>query len=123
MKKNNYNSELKKIKSLQRRIENKISRLSESRPKYSGKVNNRQRHEFLLTFFEPSGGVIDLREENSTVEVNGFILRRYFSGNTKQLEVGIYTKNSYQKYLTYQRNNPDPQSLEGLKKAGEDVNH
>ena len=53
---------------------------------------NRQRHEFLLTFFEGNAEI---------KEVNGFILKKYFSNNTHQWEVAIYTKDSYSKAQDY----------------------
>jgi hypothetical protein len=49
---------------------------------------NRQRHDFLLTFFE-------LPHHYEVKEVNGFILVRQFNGTSNGWEVAIYTKDSW----------------------------
>jgi len=57
--------------------------------------SNPNHQSFLLTFFP--------KESNYEVrEVNGFVLVKYFSNNTHEWEVGIYTPESFaerQKYL------------------------
>jgi len=56
------------------------------------KVNNQQRHNFLLTFFN------DI-QEYQTKEINGYILVKQYNGGTKRWEVAIYTKESFGKKL------------------------
>ena len=55
-------------------------------------TQNWQRHDFLLTFF---------KKGNDTVEINGYVLKKYFAGDTKRWQVAIYTKESYSKAQDY----------------------
>ena len=63
---------------------------------------NRQRHEFLLTFF---------KNNEEIKEVNSFILKKYFSNNTHEWEVAIYTKESYSKAQDYLQSQSHMQSI------------
>lgn len=63
---------------------------------------NRQRHDFLLTFFSKE-------PKREIKEVNGFWLEKRLNGNTDLWEVGIYTKESMKNYLKYQ---PKQEGLE-----------
>ena len=59
------------------------------------KRTNRQRHEFLLTFFketDPSG---------SSKEVNGYFLQKQWNGDTRQWQVAIYPATSWKKAESY----------------------
>lgn len=62
--------------------------------KSTKKTNNRQRHEFLLTFFEPEA-------RYGEINVNGFWLVKYWNGHTEQWEVSIFTSESFSKYKEY----------------------
>lgn len=69
------------------------------------KCKNRNRHEFLLTFFNPE-------PTYQEKEVHGFILVKYFSNNTHEWEVMIYSKESFnnrQNYLDYKKTVPAPE--------------
>lgn len=55
---------------------------------------NKQRHEFLLTFFEKESG-------HSNKEINGFILEKRWNGNLNRWEVAIYTPESWKKVEEY----------------------
>jgi hypothetical protein len=59
-----------------------------SKPLGNKQLVNKNRHAFLLTFF-------DLPHEYSHKEVNGFILVRQFNSNNQQWEVAIYTKDKW----------------------------
>lgn len=50
----------------------------------------RQRHEFLLTFFE-------LPHKYESREVNGFILVRQFNSENGEWEVAVWTKENWNK--------------------------
>lgn len=85
----------RKQERLKKRVDSLANRQYHSWQKPNG-PNNRQRHEFLLTFFE------DKREE-AIQEINGFVLRKYLSGNTNQWEVAIFTPETYKQFLYLQR--------------------
>ncbi|MDD5362279.1 MAG: hypothetical protein PHN88_09115 [Ignavibacteria bacterium] len=51
------------------------------------------RQALLLSFF----GEDTLR----VIEINGFILQKYFDNNTHRWEVGVYTPESYKKFSDY----------------------
>jgi hypothetical protein len=57
---------------------------------------HRQRHEFLLTFF-------DKPDKYEAKEINGFILVRYFSKVTNLWEVSIYTKEKWEKVQVWKQ--------------------
>jgi hypothetical protein len=59
-----------------------------------GKYKNKNRQEFLLTFFPAE-------EKYEVKEVNGFILVKYFSNNTHTWEVAIYTPESFKERQQY----------------------
>jgi hypothetical protein len=70
---------------------NNNSNLSTSKYAISNKhIRNRRKHEFLLTFFSKPN-IVEHKE------VNGFILHRYFSNDTHEWEVAIYTPESWKK--------------------------
>ena len=74
------------------------------------KYKNENRQNFLLTFFQGEG-----YEEK---EVNGYWLVKQWNGNTKNWQVAIYTKESFENYLKVGRGESKTQyqlDLEHLK--------
>jgi hypothetical protein len=61
----------------------------------------RQRHEFLLTFFNKS----DICEHKL---VNGFVLNKYFSKSSNNWEVMVYTQESWKKAENYLQHQDTP---------------
>jgi len=57
---------------------------------YHKQAKNRRKHDFLLTFFSTP-------DQNESKAVNGYVLNKYFSGNTQQWEVMIFTNDSFGK--------------------------
>lgn len=55
---------------------------------------NRQRREFLLTFFDPT-------PKYQTREINGFVLVKQWNGMLNLWEVAIYTKDAFIKSQTW----------------------
>jgi len=55
---------------------------------------NRQRHEFLLTFFDSQSGY-------DKKQVNGWWLVKQWNGNNNQWEVAIYTPDGMKKKQEY----------------------
>jgi len=62
---------------------------------------NRQRHEFLLTFF-------DKPNRNDQQTINGYILNRYFNTATGNWEVMVYTQESWSKTQNYLQHQDTP---------------
>lgn len=56
----------------------------------------RQRHEFLLTFFEKP-------HKYEFKEVNGFILVRQFNKGSDNWEVAVYLKDTWEKVLKWKQ--------------------
>ena len=56
---------------------------------------NRIRHQFLLTFFDPAN-------EYQEKEINGFHLIKQFNSRYLAWEVAIYTQDAYLKRKSYQ---------------------
>lgn len=65
--------------------------------------HNEQRHDFLLTFFEDEKEEIKKRHFERSKEVNGYMLVKYFSGDTQRWQVNIMTKESYRKMIQYRQ--------------------
>lgn len=56
---------------------------------------NRQRHDFLLTFFDD--------DKHLEKEVNGFWLVKHWNGSSKKWQVAIYPKGHLKRRQDYQK--------------------
>ena len=63
---------------------------------------NQQRHKFLLTFF---------KEDQEIVEINGYVLKKYFNPMMKEWQVAIYTKRSYSNAEYFNQSQSHMQSI------------
>lgn len=59
------------------------------------KFHEKQRHAFLLTFFNESD------QAGTIIEVNGFVLEKQWNGDSKTFQVAIYSKTSHEKRNEY----------------------
>ena len=79
--------------------------MSNYNTKLKKKDLNRQRHEFLLTFF-------DLPHKYDTKEINGYTLVRQFNAGNDQWEVAIHTKENWKRVEEWkQKYKPDQAKL------------
>ena len=70
-------------------------------PRGNKRKYNRQRHEFLLTFFPQEEDHYEYKE------VNGYWLVKQYNANTHNWEVAIYSQSSFAQSQNYLKENRD----------------
>ena len=87
------------------------SSVMDSQPHYNTpaikKEKRRRIHDFLLTFFS-------LPHKVEHIELNGFVLHRYFSNASMKWEVAIYTPESWKTSQEYLRNRSENKGQDSL---------